>query len=55
MFKVVSPEWNVVIKSGFVSVESACTWAKDNCGESSNWDGIWSVEYYNPNPWVMTV
>ena len=55
MFKVVSPEWNMVIKSGFVSAESAYTWAQNNCGENSNWGGIWSVEYYNPSPFIMNI
>ena len=56
MYKVISPEWNdITIKAGFESEKAARRWAKANCGPKSCWDGIWEIQYYNPNPFVMKI
>lgn len=56
MYRVISPEWNeITIKAGFKTAKAARKWAKEHCGTDSCWEGIWQVEYYNPNPFIMTV
>lgn len=55
MYKVVSPEWNITIEDGFKTAEEAYAWGYKNCGAATCWNEIWAVEYYNPNPFTMTM
>ena len=48
MYRVKSPEWTMVIEDGFKTPAEADSWARRNCSERSCWDGVWELEYYEP-------
>jgi hypothetical protein len=52
-WRVVTPEWTMIVEDGFHSKQEATDWVNKNISQNCYWADSYEIESYNDSPFIM--